>query len=150
MDSKDFNVEKSSDHQSITEDVIQDGSTTESIPSVPETKAEQVHVNQSSLSRTSSLTKQEKKEFHEKIEDETVGNLEETLETKTNNSTNMISTATSSGLSSSTTSIPEVKQMTKRQLATVITLCFVNLLKYMDRFTIAGKIYSINSYLGAN
>ena len=46
--------------------------------------------------------------------------------------------SSSSSMTSSTTTIEEVKQMSRRQLATVLILCFVNLLKYMDRFTIAG------------
>lgn len=47
--------------------------------------------------------------------------------------------SSSSSITSSTTTIAEeVKQMSRRQLATVLILCFVNLLKYMDRFTIAG------------
>lgn len=50
------------------------------------------------------------------------------------------SSATSSSRTTSTSSIEEVKQMTRRQKVTVIILCFVNLLKYMDRFTIAGTL----------
>ena len=58
--------------------------------------------------------------------------------------------------SSSTGSIDQTKPtMTRRQLFTVIVLCFINLLKYMDRFTIAGTSisalievnYSIHSFL---
>jgi hypothetical protein len=47
--------------------------------------------------------------------------------------------SSSSITSSSIATAEEVKQiMSRRQLATVLILCFVNLLKYMDRFTIAG------------
>ncbi|KAI9560814.1 hypothetical protein GHT06_011766 [Daphnia sinensis] len=56
------------------------------------------------------------------------------------------SCASSSSTSSSATSIEEVKQMTKRQYITVIILCFVNLLKYMDRFTIAGILPEIQCF----
>ena len=56
----------------------------------------------------------------------------------------------SSSMTSSTTTIEEVKQMSKRQITTVLILCFVNLLKYMDRFTIAGTavlLYDNKFYL---
>lgn len=33
--------------------------------------------------------------------------------------------------------------ITKRQILTVVILCFVNLINYMDRYTIAGKSYSL-------
>ncbi|XP_045032415.1 protein spinster homolog 1 isoform X1 [Daphnia magna] len=56
------------------------------------------------------------------------------------------SRASSSSMTSSATSIEEVKQMTKRQYMTVIILCFVNLLKYMDRFTIAGILPEIQCF----
>lgn len=46
-------------------------------------------------------------------------------------------------ISCSTKTSDEVKKMSTRQYATVIILCYVNLLKYIDRFTIAGKISSI-------
>ena len=47
---------------------------------------------------------------------------------------------TSSRTSSMTTSVADpAKQMNTRQKATILVLCFINLLKYMDRFTIAGK-----------
>jgi hypothetical protein len=46
--------------------------------------------------------------------------------------------SSSSTTSSSIATAEEAKQMSRRQLATVLILCFVNLLKYMDRFTIAG------------
>lgn len=45
---------------------------------------------------------------------------------------------TSTTSSISTTVVEPAKQMTSRQKATVLVLCFINLLKYMDRFTIAG------------
>jgi hypothetical protein len=32
------------------------------------------------------------------------------------------------------------RQMTKRQIATVVILCFINLINYMDRMTIAGEL----------
>ncbi|XP_057372609.1 protein spinster-like [Daphnia carinata] len=54
--------------------------------------------------------------------------------------------ASSASMTSSATSIEEVKQMTKRQYMTVIILCFVNLLKYMDRFTIAGILPEIQCF----
>lgn len=55
-------------------------------------------------------------------------------------------TETSSSRTSSMTTINEpVKQMTARQKATVLVLCFINLLKYMDRFTIAGTKNSVQN-----
>lgn len=132
MDSKDLNVKKSSDHQSTTEEnVVQDGSnifnSNESlkeeptIESLPDAKAENVTDSQIPLSSKPLEIPEDISEMK----------------------TEMVTTETSSGSlinSSSATSIQEVKRMTKRQLATVITLCFVNLLKYMDRFTIAGIV----------
>lgn len=38
---------------------------------------------------------------------------------------------------SSSTPRPSPK-ITKRQMATVVILCYVNLINYMDRFTVAG------------
>ncbi|XP_046461983.1 protein spinster homolog 1-like [Daphnia pulex] len=56
--------------------------------------------------------------------------------------------SSSSITSSSITTVEEVKQMSRRQLATVLILCFVNLLKYMDRFTIAGILPEIQCFFG--
>ncbi|XP_032786520.2 protein spinster homolog 1 isoform X2 [Daphnia magna] len=42
----------------------------------------------------------------------------------------------------------EVKKMSTRQYATVIILCYVNLLKYIDRFTIAGILPEVQCAFG--
>ncbi len=55
-----------------------------------------------------------------------------------------------------TSSIAEAasRPLTKRQIITVSILCFVNLINYMDRYTIAGKhifeIFIITSYFFKN
>lgn len=102
-------VEESADHQSTMENNV------EQSPSVNEVEQIQDN-NQISLSRTSSITKSKE------------------ISIKT------ISTESSSDSSSSAvTLIQEIKPMTRRQIATVLILCFVNLLKYTDRFAIAGN-----------
>ncbi len=45
----------------------------------------------------------------------------------------------SSSSSSSSTSGETTTGMTKRQICTVLILCFINLINYMDRMTIAGE-----------
>ncbi|XP_057372296.1 protein spinster homolog 3-like [Daphnia carinata] len=42
----------------------------------------------------------------------------------------------------------EVKKMSSRQYATVIILCYVNLLKYIDRFTVAGILPEVQCAFG--
>lgn len=55
----------------------------------------------------------------------------------------------SSSASTSTTAVgvrdPESSSVTKRQIITVAILCFVNLINYMDRFTIAG-MYNLSFF----
>lgn len=52
------------------------------------------------------------------------------------------------------TNSSESRVITKREWITVIVLCYVNLINYMDRFTIPGKIqtvlHRIISYLFSN
>lgn len=53
--------------------------------------------------------------------------------------------------STTSTAAADVRQiqsnpLTKRQIITVSILCFVNLINYMDRYTIAGKISFTTSY----
>ncbi|GLG99394.1 Protein spinster [Gryllus bimaculatus] len=40
--------------------------------------------------------------------------------------------------------------LTRRQIVTVAVLCFVNLINYMDRFTIAAVLEQVKKYYGAN
>ena len=40
--------------------------------------------------------------------------------------------------------------LTRRQLATLFTLCFINFLKYADRFTVAGILAQIQCDFGIN
>lgn len=59
----------------------------------------------------------------------------------------MPSTSGSSENSSSEVEVrPAGPPLTKRQIVTVIILCFVNLINYMDRYTIAGKHYNLELY----
>jgi hypothetical protein len=44
-----------------------------------------------------------------------------------------------SDLGPDSSSTSSSNRFTKRQLLTVSVLCFVNLINYMDRFTLAGK-----------
>ena len=57
----------------------------------------------------------------------------------------------SSRASTTSTAAADVRQiqsnpLTKRQIITVSILCFVNLINYMDRYTIAGKVLFTTSY----
>lgn len=127
-------------------DASGDGSSAEKVDSIPSEIEIKTNSNSGNNEETKSLSKSEENTPTQAetipakgIEPETISDViqaksvdgEMTKPTDSNGSSSSVTPST-------TTSIHEVNTMTARQYATVISLCFMNLLKYMDRFTIAG------------
>jgi len=56
---------------------------------------------------------------------------------------NIVESSTSSVEDLEFNNVSKLPELTRRQLATIYIVCFVNFLKYMDRFTIAGTHCSL-------
>lgn len=80
--------------------------------------------------KSSEIENQENSERNNQTRGKTTGSL--------NSDDDKCSPSSTRSSSVTTVVIEDVKPLTRRQFATVIILCFINLLKYMDRFTIAG------------
>ena len=127
-------------------DASGDGSSAEKVDSIPSEIEIKTNSNSGNNEETKSLSKSEENTSTQaetipakEIEPETISDVIQAKSvdgemTKPTDSNGSLSSVTPS----TTTSIHEVNTMTARQYATVISLCFMNLLKYMDRFTIAG------------